>query len=917
MKKAEISVGGHYLARVSGTITTVRVDDIRERYDHRDQVCTVYDVTNLKTGRKTTFRSAAKFRGPAKGPTPASVRHKGGEESDPLAPETCSDPTPATPRAAGTTVGTSTCPRCGSVVVIEDGRYAYHRKPSGITCGMSGEKVVSSRLPYGGPEDIYCARCKRLTAHRVYHDGTDCSLCTEPRTMEGEQGSDPQPMNGGNGTTPSTPDSRTNGSAPTKSTTPRVVGPASAPRSATASATAPSASVSVPTASTPDNYAPIGLGTKLRACPEPATNGDGKVAGYVPTEEQAAVLAAARQPGLEVLVIAAGAGAGKTSTLKMLESVLPGRGQYTAFNASLVAESKSKFRRCKVNTTHSLAFGTVGKLYAHRLGGNRVRSDEVARMLGIEPMTVAVPAGAVGEDGKPVVATKTLKAGYLAGQVMEAIRKFCQSADREISQKHFKPIAGIDRPGEYTNQNAVREALVPFAREAWTDLASTDGKLPFSHDCYVKLWQLGEDQRVPVIHADYILLDEAQDTAPVFLDVLRRQSALIILVGDDCQQIYEWRGACNAMKAFPGSPRKLLSQSFRFGQSIADVANSILADLEEPTDLVMRGCDIPSRVILPDPEGPGEESGVPCRAVLCRTNTCAVGTVLQAVKEGKRPHLIGGGAETVAFVRAAQDLQQGRGTGHPELCLFKNWGEVQQYAKEDEGSDLKLMVKLIDEYKCRPILEALEDMPAEEDADLVVSTAHKSKGREWTSVRLAPDFPPANRMGDSDRRLLYVAATRAQHLLDLSVCTPFLPGKDRESGKEIQPIRVVFTKPMPTREEQLEWLWLNGPGAEKRERQAITHVNEVEAEKLTTDPTCYDHQKTGVVDNTGAVQPRATTAPAEFTWSKYGDRWCLRGPAGIKPGTSVIVVKKSGQTSRETVGAVYKEFPDATLYQTK
>lgn len=63
MKKKDIKTGGHYTARVSGNIVTVRVDKIRDytgwggTYQR-----TVYDVTNLKTGRKTTFRSAQRFR---------------------------------------------------------------------------------------------------------------------------------------------------------------------------------------------------------------------------------------------------------------------------------------------------------------------------------------------------------------------------------------------------------------------------------------------------------------------------------------------------------------------------------------------------------------------------------------------------------------------------------------------------------------------------------------------------------------------------------------------------------------------------------------------------------------------------------------------------------------------------------------
>lgn len=74
MRKSEIETGGIYIAKVSGKITRVRVDAIRTvtkqsrnylgNTTYKDS--TVYDVTNLTTGRKTSFRSATKFRGKAK-----------------------------------------------------------------------------------------------------------------------------------------------------------------------------------------------------------------------------------------------------------------------------------------------------------------------------------------------------------------------------------------------------------------------------------------------------------------------------------------------------------------------------------------------------------------------------------------------------------------------------------------------------------------------------------------------------------------------------------------------------------------------------------------------------------------------------------------------------------------------------------
>ena len=61
MRKNQIQAGGKYTAKVSGKLTTVRVDKIRTRSGYGSQKDrTVYDVTNLSTGRKTTFSSAQK-----------------------------------------------------------------------------------------------------------------------------------------------------------------------------------------------------------------------------------------------------------------------------------------------------------------------------------------------------------------------------------------------------------------------------------------------------------------------------------------------------------------------------------------------------------------------------------------------------------------------------------------------------------------------------------------------------------------------------------------------------------------------------------------------------------------------------------------------------------------------------------------
>src|SRR5262245_40869797 len=62
MKANEIKVGGRYTMKVAGNVVVVRVDAIREQFDYRDRSRTVYNCTNLKTGRKVTARSPQRFR---------------------------------------------------------------------------------------------------------------------------------------------------------------------------------------------------------------------------------------------------------------------------------------------------------------------------------------------------------------------------------------------------------------------------------------------------------------------------------------------------------------------------------------------------------------------------------------------------------------------------------------------------------------------------------------------------------------------------------------------------------------------------------------------------------------------------------------------------------------------------------------
>ncbi|KPI15308.1 Helicase superfamily 1 UvrD-related protein [Actinobacteria bacterium OK074] len=180
---------------------------------------------------------------------------------------------------------------------------------------------------------------------------------------------------------------------------------------------------------------------------------------------------------------------------------------------------------------------------------------------------------------------------------------------------------------------------------------------------------------------DFILLDEAQDTNPVLEEIFLAQQAQRICVGDPAQQIYGWRNARDVMTGFPAEHLHL-TQSFRFGPAITQVANRWLQHAESEMRLSGhgRGTSRVGTVAQPD-------------AVLCRGNADAMQEVLAYMELGIPVALTGGGRALHRIATAAIELKAGRRTSHPELFLFNSWGEVQDYAEHDKAAqDLKAIV---------------------------------------------------------------------------------------------------------------------------------------------------------------------------------------------------------------------------------
>jgi hypothetical protein len=462
---------------------------------------------------------------------------------------------------------------------------------------------------------------------------------------------------------------------------------------------------------------------------------------FAPTEEQVAARDVFVAGG--DLALVAGAGTGKTATLVMMAAATRGRGLYVAFNKAIADDAKRRFgANVECRTAHSLAFHAVGRSYQDRLRDQvRMPATRTAAALGI---TKDLP---IGDHG--------VKVNHQARLVMGMIRRFCYSTDRQVMSRHLEPVNGLDDRG----QEYLAATLLPFAVKAWDDIRSHQGRLRFEHDHYLKMWAMTG----PVLNADFVLLDEAQDTNPVLEEIFLDQDAQRVCVGDPAQQIYGWRNARDVMTGFPARSMNL-TRSFRFGPPIADVANRWLRHAESVLRLTGCGPDAARIGDVSDPD-----------VVLCRGNADAMKEVLAFLGRGVPVALAGGGDAMCRVARAAEELKAGRRTSHPELFLFRSWGEVQDYVEHDQaGQDLRAIVKLVDTYGPDEIIRAVNGLSGEDSARVTVSTAHKAKGREWDSVRIGSGFaaPPADGEGAqralpaAEARLVYVAVTRARRRLD-------------------------------------------------------------------------------------------------------------------------------------------------------
>jgi hypothetical protein len=469
---------------------------------------------------------------------------------------------------------------------------------------------------------------------------------------------------------------------------------------------------------------------------------------FAQTQEQEQILAAF-ETKLPTKVNAF-AGTGKTTSMEFIARSTQRTGTYFAFNKSTADDARARFPTtvlCK--TMHALAFGPMARRYPTAKMTSNLNGGRAAAALNLTP--------------KQLTKDIFLSARGWGFLVADAAKNYMRSGDDAVMLHHVRLPPAFDAvPVEV--RGAAKTMLFRDAVKLWEKMIDPNADVPLTHDGYLKLWALGR----PRIPGEYHILDEAQDTNAVVMRLLQHQSAQIIAVGDRWQNIYAWRGSLNAMQAIDVAHETRLTKSWRFGLEIAENASRILRCLKEPVPLVGNEA-VKSRVgvIEEDPD-----------VFLARTNATCIAAVMDEIDKGRRPALVGGVTALLAFVDAAEGLMAGCPSDHEDLIGFQTWDDVRIASDGAEGAELRVMVRTIDQYGPAKLKRALTGLPREQDASLVISTAHKSKGREWKRVRLADDFlrgfkdaKPAEKqpasVSEAELMLFYVASTRARLALEV------------------------------------------------------------------------------------------------------------------------------------------------------
>ena len=292
--------------------------------------------------------------------------------------------------------------------------------------------------------------------------------------------------------------------------------------------------------------------------------------------EQLAVASAGNGP----LMVVAGAGTGKTRALTyrmgwlVSQGIDPGRIMLVTFTNRAAREMLNRVALLVKHRTHDLWGGTF-----HHIANRILRQH--GRVLGVEPDFTILDR----EDSRDLIATCVDDAGVKTGD-RRFPRKAVLASISSFLQNTLEPLETVlarRYPMFTADCDAIERVLLLYAaRKLENQLLDYDDLLAF----WLRL--LREHDSIRDLLAEqfmHILVDEYQDTNAIqaaIVDLLAARRRNLVVVGDDSQSIYSFRGATfeniiTFRQRYPDAQEIRLETNYRSTPQILALANASIA----------------------------------------------------------------------------------------------------------------------------------------------------------------------------------------------------------------------------------------------------------------------------------------------------------------------------------------------------
>ena len=456
-------------------------------------------------------------------------------------------------------------------------------------------------------------------------------------------------------------------------------------------------------------------------------------------------------------VVRARAGTGKTTTiLESLKHASLGRNLLCAFNKKIAEELTAKLQKSGANgeakTLHSLGYAMVRGAWGN-VRPDADRGFRIAERVLNEAYKGNQPEN---EVVRILVKLVSLAKGSCPFATHEDLLDLCETIDIDDAKS-----AG------WTNDD-----LAGWARDVMDLAKEKDAIIDFDD----MVW-------LPVVNGwargmyDLVIVDEAQDmnaSQILLAQAACRRGGRIIVVGDDRQAIYGFRGAdsgsIDRLKKELGAVEMGLTVTYRCPRTVVAYASKLVPDYEAAPKA-------PKGSISSMYENAAMAALVPGDAVLSRKNAPLARMCLSVLRSGRKARIEGQDVAAGLVALTKKLSGKGRRTVADTMTALQGWCDatVEAFNKSGRPSAEARISFVLDQADTiremsegcatsNEIVTRIESMFKNDGAPCVTfSSIHKAKGLEWRKVFiLRSTLYPGKSQDIEEKNLEYVAITRTK-----------------------------------------------------------------------------------------------------------------------------------------------------------